>query len=207
MWGLLPYTAPTQPHNRALFVGCLTRNLKPKTSFDSRVTKELQMPLAGFNLRVADTFCGLKPTIWVDCRLRFWSVCCSLQVSLAGCSSLLMGCQLRVCLNCLLWVSRLQVLARLSNGKSYSWQWSTALQQLLINNQLLLMLKLQSLATVFPIIYWVAAWLPVKKWCCKLHSLECRLPLSWLNNRMQLPLSWLNNIIHSCTSWIRQSLL
>jgi hypothetical protein len=70
------------------------------------------------------------------------------------------------------------------NGKSYSWQWSTALQQLLINNQLLLMLKLQSLATVLPIIYWEAAWLLVKKWCRKLRPLECRLPLCLLNNRM-----------------------
>jgi hypothetical protein len=204
---LFPCTAPAQTCNWALFVGCSTRNLKPKTSFYSRVTKELQMPLAGFNLRVADTFCVSKPTIWVDCRLRFWSVCCPMRVSLASCSSLLMGCQLWVRFDCSLWVSRLQVLTCLSNGKSYSWQWSTALQQLLINNQLLLMLKLQSLATVLPIIYWVAAWLPVKRWCRKLHSLECRLPLFLLNNRMQLPLSWLNNIIHSCTSWIRQSLL
>ncbi len=107
-------TAPTQTHNQALFVGCLTHNLKPKTSFYSRVTKELQVPLVGFHLWVANTFCRSKTTIWVDCRLRFWSVCCPLQVSLAGCSSLLMGCQLKV-LDCLLWVSRLQVLVCLSN--------------------------------------------------------------------------------------------
>jgi hypothetical protein len=107
-------TAPTQTHNQALFVGCLTHNLQPKTSFYSWVTNELQVPLAGFHLWVADTFCRLKPTIWVDCGLRFWSVCCPLWVSVAGCSSLLMGCQLWA-LDCLLWVLRLQVLVGLSN--------------------------------------------------------------------------------------------
>jgi hypothetical protein len=139
----------------------------------------------------------LLPIVGFTCRLLFLAN----GLSVTGSWLLVVG--LKVAGSCVLE----QWIISKCNGKSYSWQWSTALQQLLINNQLLLMLKLQSLATVFPIISWVAAWLPVKKWCRKVHSLECRLPLSWLNNRMQLPLYWLNNIIHSCTSWIRQSLL
>ena len=98
------HTAPAQTRNRALFVGCSTHNLKPKTSFYSRVIKKLQMSVAGFNFGVAHKFYGSKPTIWLDCGLRLWSVCRPLWVSLTGCSCLLMGFQLRV-LDCSLWVS------------------------------------------------------------------------------------------------------
>jgi hypothetical protein len=68
------HTAPAQTCNHALVVGSWTRNSQPETSFYLRVTKKLQMPLAGFNLPVADACCGLKPAILVDCGLRFWSV-------------------------------------------------------------------------------------------------------------------------------------
>jgi hypothetical protein len=71
---IVNYTAPAQTCNHALVVGSWTCNSQPETSFCSWVTKKLQMPLAGFNLPVADACCGLKPTILVDCGLRFWSV-------------------------------------------------------------------------------------------------------------------------------------
>jgi hypothetical protein len=128
----------------------------------------LQIKTHNFGWLWVEILVCLLPIVGFSCRLLFLAN----GLSVVGSWLLVVGFEVAGS-PCMLE----QLIIAKCNGKSYSWQWSTALQKLLINNQLLLMLKLQSLATVLPIIHWEAAWLPVKKWCHKLHPPECRLPL------------------------------